>query len=122
MSTPISLPEGTVIGNWTIGQELGRGGQGIVWRAKPRTTRRSPPRALKACFSDDRTDRARFEREIELLQICSDAPNILKLVDSDASWTERVADIPAFAYHVSEWCEGSLEERESKLGDAGVRL
>lgn len=122
MNPIIKLPEGTPIGNWVIGSELGRGGQGVVWSARPTTTKRTPPRALKASFSDDPTDRARFEREIELLKRCANAPNILQIVDSDPSWAERVAGFPALAYHVSERCEGSLEERKRKLGDAGARI
>ena len=122
MKPTLSLPEGTTIGNWTIGSELGRGGQGVVWSARPNTTKRTPPRALKASFSDDPTDRARFEREIELLKRCADAPNILQIVDSDPAWSVRVPGFPALAYHVSERCEGSLEERKRKLGDAGARI
>lgn len=122
MGTEILLPIDTLIGNWKISSELGRGGQGVVWRARATTTRRSPSRALKACFSEDPADRARFEREISLLQRCKNAPNILQVVDSDPNWKERVADVPAFAFYVSELCSGSLEEQNKKLGDAGARL
>lgn len=122
MAIELKLPEGTVIGNWTLRDERGRGGQGIVWSAKSRATKRHPPMALKACFAIDPTDRARFEREITLLQQCKDAPNILRIGDADPAWVERVQGAPACAYYVSELCDGSLEQREKKLGDAGTRI
>lgn len=122
MDPKFTLPDDTVVGNWKIGSELGRGGQGIVWSVRATTTRRAPPRALKACFSDDATDRARFVREIELLRRCTNAPNILQVVDSDSTWSDRVAGVPPFAFYVSERCEGSLEEKKRRLGDAGARL
>jgi|GEM_PF-3595853 len=117
----LALPDETVVGNWKIGSELGRGGQGVVWSVRPTTTRRSPPRALKACFSAETTERSRFVREIELLRRCQ-SPNILQVVDSDPTWIERVSNVPAFAFYVSERCDGSLEEKKRKLGDAGARL
>lgn len=122
MAVDIKLPEGTQVGDWTIRDELGRGGQGVVWGAKSRTTKRHPPKALKACFTTDPIERARFEREIALLRQCRDVPNVLRITDADATWVERVPGVPAFAFYVAERCEGSLEDRVARLGDAGARL
>lgn len=118
----IKLKDGTAIGNWRVGKRLGGGGQGIVWEARPTTTSHAPPRALKVCFSDKPTDRARFEREVALLTKYKDVPHILHLVDADVSWVERVEGLPAFAFHVTERCYGSLEDLRADLGDAGARL
>ncbi len=123
MMTPTlnELPEGTIVGKWKIGRLLGRGGQGAVWSAKPTTTKRGPQRALKACFSAHAKDRARFEREIELLRLCS-SPFVLSLLDADPEWVDRVPGVPPFAYHVAEQCEGSLKDRQYQFGDARSRL
>jgi hypothetical protein len=100
--TPKSeLPDGTVVGNWRVVRFIARGGQGAVWAVKPTTTKRGPQRALKACFSADPKDRARFEREIALLLDC-DSPYILSLLDSDARWQSRVDGAPEFAYYVAD--------------------
>ena len=120
--TPKSeLPDGTVVGNWWVVRFIARGGQGAVWAVKPTTTKRGPQRALKACFSTDPKDRARFEREIALLLDC-DSPYILSLLDSDASWQARVDGVPEFAYYVAEKFAGNIKDKESTLGDTRRRL
>jgi serine/threonine protein kinase len=121
MGPAVKLPEGTVIGNWRITQELGRGGQGVVWSARPSKTKRSPPRALKASFSENLIDRARFEREILLLGRC-ESPFVAPLLDSEPSWVARIDGVPPFAYYVTEKCEGSLEDLRDELGDMAARL
>jgi serine/threonine protein kinase len=115
------LAPGTVIGAWKVVTPLGHGGQGSVWSAKPAKTKHAPPRALKACFADDDQARARFVLEVEILRRC-DSPHILKVYDQDLDWKEHVPGAPAFAFYVSEKCQGSMEQRQRELGDFRRRI
>ena len=113
--------KGTTIGSWKVNEVLGRGGQGTVWTVKPVGVKHAPPRALKVCFATEDQPRARFAREIELLQRCASV-HVLKVLDHNLSWTEHVPGAPPFAYYVSEKCKGSLEDRRKDLGDVRSRL
>lgn len=95
--------------------------QGAVWAAKPVKVKHTPQRALKICFATDEQGRARFVREVETLRRC-DSPGILKVYDQDLEWKEHIAGVPAFAYYVSEKCQGSMEQRRAHLGDARRKL
>lgn len=118
---PIELPPNTVIGTWKPTNLLGQGGQGAVWAAKPVKVKHTPQRALKACFATDDQGRARFVREVETLRRC-DCPHVLKVYDQDLEWKEHVPGLPAFAFYVSEKCQGSMEQRQPHLGDTRRRL
>ena len=113
------LQNNAEVGEWKIGKLLGEGGQGPVWAVRSTKTKNLPPRALKACFATGETPRRRFEREIELLGKC-DSPYIVKKLDADPTWTVRVENVDAFAFHVTELCEGSLDS-DTDL-DAGRRV
>ncbi len=115
------LPQGSVVGDWRIVGFIGRGGQGAVWEVKPVKTTRSPPRALKASFSPDERDRARFKREAEILLQCK-CEHVLSVVDSNLSWQAHVPGILEFAYYVAEKFDGSLKDHQTRLGDLSQRL
>ena len=104
----IEIRKGTIIGEWKIAKPLGSGGQGFVWEIR-RVRRKSPPRALKACFLDDEKGRARFLREIQLLREC-ESPHVLTLIEAFESWDCRIDGLPDFAYYIAERCTGTLED------------
>jgi serine/threonine protein kinase len=109
MAEKYKLAQGTTVGKWKISDQLGLGGQGEVWSAKPISTPKSPRRAIKFCFANDAQGRARFEREVQLLMQC-DSPHILKVLDSDVTWTVEAAGEKC-AYYVSEICSPLLKAR-----------
>jgi serine/threonine protein kinase len=114
------LPKDTVIGGWKIGKRLGAGGQGVVFEARA-TEKHAPPRALKVCFAEDDRARGRFKREVDLLKMCQ-GPHVLALIEAHPTWEVRVEGRPAFAYYVSELCEGAFDDLKVDLGDARRRL
>ena len=123
---------GTTIGPYRLDEELGRGGMGIVYRAKDLALRR--PVAVKVLapeFVDDRNARARFQREIEsavaiehphvvpvysagyedgsffLAMRCIDGPDLGRLVDDGGPLPEAralrlVGQIASALYAVHE--------------------
>jgi serine/threonine protein kinase len=117
----IELAKGTIVGQWRVHDPLGRGGQGAVWSVKPARTKRAPFRALKVCAAEEPQARARFEREVALLERC-EGPHVLRVYSKDLSWAARVDGQPPFAYFVAEHCHGSLEDRAKALGDTRARL
>ncbi len=121
MDRASELPEGAVVGKWRVLKLLGRGGQGVVWGARATDTKRGPERALKACFSTDPKDRARFEREIHLLKQCA-SPYVLAILDAGSNWASHVEGQPPFAYYVAEKCAGSLKDLQATLGDVRERI
>jgi serine/threonine protein kinase len=116
-----TLGEGKVIGEWKIAKLLGSGGQGTVYAVRAVREKHVPPRALKISFAPDDKSRARFEREIILLQTCA-SPHVLSIVEANPTWEERIAGLPPFAYYVAERCSGALNDPKLELGDARRRL
>lgn len=79
---PTSLPGEGIIAGYEIKEELSRGGQGIVYRAIQRSTKREV--AIKVLLEGpfaSRDARRRFEREIELVAGFKH-PNIVTVFDS----------------------------------------
>lgn len=110
---PLPLSNGTVVGHWKIGKRLGAGGQGFVWEVRLVDNGRSPPRALKACFLEGEKERARFEREAQLLQQC-ESDHILPVFESNLEWVEHAKGRGPFAYFVAERCLESLHDAAPK--------
>ena len=115
------LSKATIVGRWKLTQFIGEGGQGEVWQVRPTGTKHSPPRALKACFSSEPRDRARFEQEVELLRRCA-SQHVLPLIDASLDWQPHVDELPAFAYYVAERFDGNLTTRQKSLGSIADRL
>lgn len=103
-----SLKKKTAVGPWKVSKTIGSGGQGSVYEVR-RIRGRAPPRALKACFLEGEKERARFLREIELLQECA-SEHVLAIIEAETEWEERIEGLPPFAYYVSEKCDGSLRD------------
>ena len=120
MAATTELKANTEVDEWRIGKLLGRGGQGPVWEVRSTKTQNMPPRALKACFAYDERARARFVREIELLEKCASPYVVVKLA-AEPAWIERVPNVAPFAYYVMEKCTASLEALQHDL-DIGRRL
>ncbi|MBY0461499.1 MAG: serine/threonine protein kinase, partial [Gemmataceae bacterium] len=107
--TPISESEGTVIGPYTLREQIGEGGMGLVFVAE----QTSPVRrkvALKVIKPgmDTRQVVARFEAERQALALM-DHPNIAKVFDAGTTDTGRpyfvmelVKGVP-----ITEWCDAN---------------
>jgi eukaryotic-like serine/threonine-protein kinase len=115
-----------LIGDFELGPELGRGGMGVVYKARQLSTRRAvalkvlPPTA--AC---DDVILGRFQREVEALQRC-DHPNIVKVLtagqDEDRHFyaMEYVdgADLRHAARVLGGWAREGIRLREGHLAAA----
>ena len=119
-SSSKTLHKGNQVGDWSIGRCIGAGGQGTVWEVR-RVRGRSPRRALKASFSQDAQQRARFLREIRLLEECA-SPHVLPIVEKSEEWAAHVEGAAPFAYYVAELCDGTLRETATKLEDVSALL
>lgn len=70
---------GALVGDYEIIDELGRGGMGVVYRARQMSTRRVVAlKVLPPVLADDPESVARFEREVRALGRC-DHPNVIKV-------------------------------------------
>ncbi|HEY0405593.1 MAG TPA: protein kinase [Pyrinomonadaceae bacterium] len=106
----LELASGTIIGNYRIGERIGQGGMGIVYRGQHLKLPREV--AVKSINATDQRDarrlKARFEKEA-FVQSQLDHPNIVKVYDYIAA--EQIY------YIVMEYVEGrslsSLLARES---------
>jgi serine/threonine protein kinase len=77
-----SLTPGAVIGDFELEGELGRGGMGVVYRARQRSLNRKVAlKVLPPALAADPVALARFRREIAALARC-DHPNMVKILTS----------------------------------------
>jgi serine/threonine-protein kinase len=105
---PDGLVAGTLVGSYVIEQEVGRGGMGVVWRARRADGLVKRPVALKllraGLFSKELL--ARFARERDILGAL-EHPNIARLYD--AGLTAAGQPFLALQYvegkPISEYCE-----------------
>lgn len=87
-ASPAPSPE--LIPGYDILKEIGRGGQGIIYRAMQRSTRRTVAiKVLREGPFADRTARARFEREIEIVAGFNH-PGIVTVFDSGTTCDGRM--------------------------------
>lgn len=76
----LELQQNRRIHAWKLHKEIGRGGQGVVWKVG-HEQKHSPPAALKICTSPDDKARARFARESQMLKECSH-PGVVAVRDT----------------------------------------
>ena len=107
------------IGRYELIDEVARGGQGVIYRARKLSAdgRRQPaqrPIALKRLLAGSFATpamRGRFEREIEAVSVL-DHPNIVTVIE-----TQVVDDVPILAI---EWIDGiSVGRRQRPPAPAG---
>src|SRR6185503_16378262 len=99
------------LGNYQILEEIGRGGMGVIYRARQRHSRRIV--ALKRVLSyhaDSRDSLARFRREAQAVASL-DHPNILPIYEV----SESEDGLPFFSMKFAE--KGSLQENAASLRD-----
>lgn len=110
------IEEGTVIGNYRVGERIGRGGMGIVYRGRHlKLPREVAIKYIRASSNDDlRSQRTRFEREA-FVQSQLDHPGIVKVYDYIVEESNY--------FIVMEFVEGaSLAEVLSDLDNTGERM
>lgn len=102
----VGLAKGTIVGAWTVGELLGRGGMGVVYRATRQGVDFHQQAALKLLrvAMRDGEGVTRFRREQQILAKL-EHPNIARLIDggmtADGSpylVIEEVAGVPIDAY------------------------
>src|SRR5713101_1481773 len=97
------------LGNYQILDEIGRGGMGVIYRARQRHSRRIVAlKRILAYHSDSRETLVRFRREAEAAA-CLDHPNILPIYEVG----ESQDGLPFFSMKFAA-C-GSLLESEAAL-------
>ena len=89
----------TLISGYDLLEEIGRGGQGTVYRARQLSTDRMVAvKVLQGGVFSTEEQRARFDREVKLVASL-DHPNIVTIFDSGLTTTGR-------AYYVMQFVEG----------------
>lgn len=121
-----SSPRQVTIGDFEILGELGRGGMGIVYKARQLTLGRSVAlKVLPPALAGDPIAVARFKREIKALGLC-DHPNVVKVLtagqDGDRHFyaMEYVdgCDLSALYDVLSAWSRSSGNLREGHITEA----
>jgi hypothetical protein len=96
---PPSLEAGVVIGDFELEGELGRGGMGIVYKARQRSLNRYVAlKVLPPALAADPVTLARFRREIAALARC-EHPNLVKILTSGSDGDRH--------YYAMELVEGA---------------
>ncbi|MBK8205314.1 MAG: protein kinase [Planctomycetes bacterium] len=126
--TRVAVPAqpSTTIGDFEILGELGRGGMGIVYKARQLTLGRIVAlKVLPPAMAGDPIAVARFKREIKALGLC-DHPNVVKVLtagqDGDRHFyaMEYVdgCDLSALYDVLSAWGKSSSNLREGHIAEA----
>src|SRR6187200_2787539 len=99
------------VGNYEILEEIGRGGMGVIYRARQRHSRRIVAvKRVIAYQSDSHETLVRFQREAEAAASL-DHPNILPIYEV----SESEDGLPFFSMKFAE--KGSLQENAASLRD-----
>ena len=124
-SDPITEGEGTVIGPYTLREQIGEGGMGLVFVAEQlQPVRRKVALKVIKPGMDTRQVVARFEAERQALALM-DHPNIAKVFDAGTTDTGRpyfvmelVKGVP-----ITEYCDANQPDPEGAAGAvrAGVQ-
>jgi hypothetical protein len=108
---------GTRVGNWILGPEVGRGPNGVVYKATAADGSGQPAalKILTADFARDPAFQSRFPGDLLALRRLAH-PNVCTLFDGGVH-----AGMP---YYASEWAEGTdlatLLKRKAKSGEPGL--
>ena len=122
----LTPPTTAMIGGYHLEGELGRGGMGVVYRARQTTLNRLVAlKVLPPSMAGDPVTVARFRREVSALARC-DHPNVVKVlatgVDGDTWWyaMELVdgVDLGSVYEVLHSWDESGARLGEHHLGEA----
>jgi serine/threonine protein kinase len=116
--TPITEGEGTAIGPYTLREQIGEGGMGLVFVAEQtHPVRRKVALKVIKPGMDSRQVIARFEAERQALALM-DHPNIAKVLDAGTTDAGRpyfvmelVKGVP-----ITEWCDANHLTPKDRLG------
>lgn len=99
------------VGPWTLHEQLGRGGNGTVWRATRSAVER--PVALKIINTTkvEKEPYKRFLREIEFLREHQDVPGLLPLIDARLPAEPTRSDHPWLTMPIATPIKQALEDR-----------
>jgi serine/threonine protein kinase len=117
-SATAGIAPGTVIGPYIVEEEIGRGGMGVVWRARRSDGAIKRPLALKLPHAGPRSQQLieRFARERDILGELSH-PNIARL--DDAGVTESGQPFLALEYvpgtPLTDYCDGLRLDLRGRL-------
>ncbi|WP_022921938.1 protein kinase domain-containing protein [Ornithinimicrobium pekingense] len=113
---PVVVPR--VLGDYRLGERVGEGGMGVVWRARSGDGREVAVKVLREHIAHDEQARARLRREVRTLARVH-SPRVAAVIDADV-------DGPA-PYIVTEFVPGRpldrvVEEHGPLRGDDLLRL
>ena len=81
MKNPANLKPGTEVSGWLLVDQLGKGGNGVVWKAT-KGEREAALKFLKSSnFSDDKR-LLRFRDEVQAMSECADIEGVVAIVES----------------------------------------
>src|SRR5262249_50325883 len=113
------LEANTVVGDFQLLSELGKGGMGVVYKATQLSVRRKVAlKVLPASLAEDPVMISRFHREVTALQRC-DHPNVVKVLTSGVDAGRHYyamefvqgANLARTLKVLSRWCtSGQLKE------------
>jgi serine/threonine protein kinase len=108
------VPE--LIGPYRIGQEIGKGGMGVVYQAEQKNPQRRVALKVIKLGMDTAQVVARFEQERQALAIL-DHPNIAKVLDAGATETGRPYFVMEFVQGVpiAEYCDTNKLSIDARL-------
>jgi len=81
MTRKSKIITGGMFGEWELIEQIGRGGNGVVWKAKNSKAQFGAIKFLHGRYNRDCQRYERFKVEAQAMQDCADIPGVLQLLD-----------------------------------------
>lgn len=93
MASQSPIKSGARFGRWELIEQIGSGGNGVVWKAKNQEGRLGAIKFLRRQRKFDVQRHQRFKDEVQTMQACADIPGVLPLLDFSIPDTPRPEEV-----------------------------
>lgn len=103
--------KGAILGDWTVGDFVGSGGNGEVFKATSQDGRSGVIKVLLERLWNDATRYQRFEHEVQAMLRCRDVTGVLPLIDHRVPPVPSRANLPWLVTPLADQLQPALRDK-----------